>query len=59
MRKYVVYSYGNGWAYSIEDVNTGESVWAQDHDAIQLQSDTDNFNDINAIEDYFFALNGG
>ena len=56
---YAVFSYGNGWAYSIEDVNTGESVWVQDQDAIQLQHDTDNFNNINVIDDYFFTLNGG
>jgi hypothetical protein len=31
----------------------------QDQDATQLQHDTDNFNNIDVIDDYFFALNGG
>jgi hypothetical protein len=56
--KYTIKSYGNGWAYEVVDIGTGESLWFQDHDAEQLQAQTNNFEDTCAIGQYFECLEG-
>jgi hypothetical protein len=47
--KYSIVSHGNGWAYEVVCQATGGSFWVQDDDACQLQKDTDNFENTNAI----------
>lgn len=53
---YIVTSHGNGWAYTITDKRTGESVFFQDHDADTLRDETHNFDDDyeHVIDSYFF-----
>lgn len=53
---YTVTSFGNGWAYEIRDNLTGETLWFQDHDADQLQSDTNNFENDAVLQQYFECL---
>ena len=50
---YLVTSHGNGWAYEVIAQNTGESLWFQDDDAIQLQKDSNDFENEDAIAQYF------
>ena len=51
--KYTVKSYGNGWAYTITCNATGDDLWFQDHDAEQLQADTNNFENTCVLAYYF------
>jgi hypothetical protein len=51
--RYLVKSHGNGWAYTIVDQTTGETAWAQDHDADYMAEITDAFEDEPAIADFF------
>jgi hypothetical protein len=49
--KYLVRSFGNGWAY---EVHCGdESLWFQDHDAEQLQDETEDFTNTMVLDMYF------
>lgn len=50
---YFVKSHGNGWAYEIEDINTGETLFFQDDDAHNLYMDTNRFENTVAIESAF------
>ena len=54
--RYLVTSYGNGWAYSITDQETGEEFFVQDDSAAQLQADTDNFENEHVLADYMDAI---
>lgn len=56
--KYAISSYGNGWAYTITCNATGNDLWLQDHDAQQLQTDTNNFENTDVIGQYFECLEG-
>lgn len=56
--KYTIKSYGNGWAYEVVDIGTGESLWFQDDAASQLQTDTNDFCDTCTIDQYFECLEG-
>lgn len=59
--KYTIRSYGNGWAYGVRCNVEGayaDALWFQDHDAEQLQADTNNFEDTCAIGQYFECLEG-
>jgi len=56
--KYTIKSYGNGWAYEVVDIGTGESLWFQDDAASQLQADTNDFCDTCTIDQYFECLEG-
>ena len=51
--RYFVKSHGNGWAYEIEDTETGETIWAQDDDADALREHCSNFENEAALSDYF------
>lgn len=51
--RYLVKSHGNGWAYEITDQATGETIWAQDEDAAQLQTYTGDFENESAISQFF------
>jgi hypothetical protein len=54
--RYTITSHGNGWAYEIEDNVTNETLWFQDHDACQLQNDTNNFENDVILQQYFECL---
>lgn len=54
--KYVIESYGNGWAYSVTCQRTGENFFVQDDSADQLQQDTHNFDNTDVLSDYMEAL---
>jgi hypothetical protein len=54
--RYSVISHGNGWAYEITDNETGDNLWFQDDSAIQLQADTDNFENEDMLSEYFGNL---
>ena len=54
--RYHITSHGNGWAYEVTDNETGDSLWFQDNDATQLQSDTSDFECETAIAQYFECL---
>jgi hypothetical protein len=53
--RYFVQSLGNGWAYEVEDVASGESIFVQDSDANQLREHTNDFDNETAIDDYFVS----
>lgn len=53
---YHIESHGNGWAYSVTCQSTGDSLWFQDQDAIQLQNDCEDFTNEDAIRQYFDCL---
>lgn len=52
-RHYLITSHGNGWAYEVLDQQTGASLWFQDHDAIVLQQETNDFENESVIDQYF------
>ena len=54
--RYLITSHGNGWAYEIVDQETGDSLWFQDQDAIQIENDTNHFEHECAIAQYFECL---
>ena len=56
--KYHVKSYGNGWAYEVTDTTTGESLFFQDHDAEQLQNETEDFTNTMVLDMYFEMIGG-
>ena len=51
--RYYVKSYGNGWAYEIEETATGEVLFVQDDNARQLQDETEDFTSEIALSQYF------
>ena len=51
--RYFLKSYGNGWAYEVEDTTTGEVVFVQDEAAQQLQDDTEDFTCEEGLSQYF------
>lgn len=53
--RYFITSYGNGWAYEIEELHSGRTVWFQDADACTIQALTDNFDNCAPLLDYFDA----
>jgi len=55
-RRYIVASYGNGWAYNVTDQDTGEEFFVQDHDAQQLQEESNHFENEDVLAQYLEAL---
>jgi hypothetical protein len=55
-RRYIVASYGNGWAYNVMDQETGEEFFVQDHDAQQLQEESKHFENEDVLAQYLEAL---
>ena len=55
-RRYVVESYGNGWAYTVTDQETGEEFFLQDHNAQQLQEESNHFENEDVLAQYMEAL---
>lgn len=56
--KYSVRSFGNGWAYEVRELSTGDSLWFQDHDADLLYSETDDFTNPMVLDMYFEMIGG-
>jgi hypothetical protein len=54
--RYHVTSHGNGWAYEVHCQATGDSLWFQDDDATQFQTDTEDLTNEDAIRTYFDCL---
>lgn len=54
--RYYVESYGNGWAYCVSDQTTGRSLWFQDHDADCIREQTNDFDNLDVLADYFDIL---
>lgn len=55
---YHITSHGNGWAYEVVDQATGESLWFQDDDAANLQTESADFTNTDALRTYFDCLCG-
>ena len=53
--RYYIMSYGNGWAYEIEELFSGRTVFFQDSEACMVQELTSSFADCRALADYFDA----
>lgn len=51
--RYLVESYGNGWAYTITDQDTGADFFVQDDSAAAVQFQTNNFEDESVLTEYF------
>ena len=54
--KFLITSYGNGWAYEIEDVATSFSFWVQDDDAADMKQFTNDFEDTYMLSEYMSVL---
>ena len=54
--RYLVQSFGNGWAYTVTHQSSGTELFVQDADAEQLRHDTDDFACESAIDTYFYNL---
>ena len=54
--KYLITSYGNGWAYEVHCQNTGYSFFLQDHEADDLQKVTNDFEDTDCLSEYMSVL---
>ena len=50
---YLIESYGNGWAYTITDQETGANFFVQDDSAAAVQLQTNNFEDESVLAEYF------
>lgn len=50
--KYLVESFGNGWAYGITCLNTGKTLWVQDESVNEFEQVFD-FADLEMFEIYF------
>lgn len=53
--RYYITSYGNGWAYQIEELHSGCTLWFQDSDACMVQELTSDFDNTDPLRDYFDA----
>ena len=51
--RYCVESYGNGWAYTITDQETGADFFVQDDSAAAVQFQTNDFEDEAVLAEYF------
>jgi len=54
LKRYEVTSFGNGWAYEITDIHSGESVWFQDDDADIVRANSGDFSSDDYIDNYFY-----
>ena len=58
-RRYLIESYGNGWAYTVTDQETGADFFVQDESASAVQFQTNNFEDETVLAEYFDAFDQG
>lgn len=54
--RFHVQEYGNGWAYTVTDQETGDSFFVQDDAAAQLQHESDDFTDEEVLGNYMDGL---
>jgi hypothetical protein len=54
--KYLITSYGNGWAYEVEDIRSGFSFWVQDESASDLRKFSNDFEDDEILRIYMERL---
>ena len=54
--RYHVTEYGNGWAYTVTDQETGDNFSVQDEAAAHVQHETDNFTDEEALGNFMDGL---
>lgn len=52
---YTVRSYGNGWAYEVDDHEASDTLWFQDHMAEFLREETKDFTDMTIMGHFFEA----
>jgi len=58
-KRFTVISHGNGWAYEVHtNPQTDQSLWFQDGDAAQFQTESGDFTNENFIQEYFDCLYG-
>lgn len=57
--RYFIESYGNGWAYTVTDQETGADFFVQDESAAAVQFQTNNFEDESVLAEYFDAFDQG
>lgn len=50
--KYMITSYGNGWAYEVRCTETDYSFFVQDHEADDLQQATNDFENTDCLSEY-------
>ena len=50
--KYLITSYGNGWAYEVRCAETDYSFFVQDHEADDLQQATNDFENTDCLSEY-------
>lgn len=50
--KYMITSYGNGWAYEVRCTETDYSFFVQDHEADDLQQATNDFKNTDCLSEY-------
>lgn len=50
--KYMITSYGNGWAYEVRCAETDYSFFVQDHEADDLQQATNDFENTDCLSEY-------
>lgn len=51
--RFYITSYGNGWAYEIEELHTGHTLWFQDADADMIRAESQDFTDDQALFAFF------
>jgi hypothetical protein len=56
--RYTIRSFGNGWAYEIDDHETSDTLWFQDHVADIIRKKTKDFTNMTVIDQYFENLEG-
>lgn len=54
--RYLITSYGNGWAYEVHCQSTGCSFWVQDHDAEDLHHASQKFAFTGVLDEYMDTL---
>lgn len=54
--QFYITSYGNGWAYQVEEVHTGRTLFFQDADACTLKQESCDFMDEGHIALLFEAV---
>lgn len=54
--KYLITSYGNGWAYEVRCKETDYAFFVQDHDADDMQRATNDFEDTSMLAEAMSVL---
>jgi hypothetical protein len=54
--RFLITSYGNGWAYEVRCLATDDAFFVQDHDADDLQKATNDFEDTHTLAQYMEVL---